>query len=492
MPGKPPATRDTARTRTRRAVAGTTKEAPPSADNGAVPGEQTTLQGSLRSLQQENRTLRLLVAIHDRLGSLVLEGEETESITRVLSQLVNRPVLLLDQMLRPTPLEDDDDGSAATPSRAESSWNPTPAYVGRVLQTIAGEQRALRLPPLPAWGVPHGCVLAPVVVGASTSGYVAILEPERAGEGDSGDDIDLLAAQHAARVYALALMRERIATEVSTALSEELLEGLLLGQISNEQAAWERSRQLGYDGARGYRALVLVPDDGGLDSRSELADRGWAAARRGRFLESLAHLVKERTPLAIMSTRQDELVVLMPDDGTPTPADLAHSILLYVASLYPDRLLTIGLGGVCKGPLEISRTYAQAHKAAEVAMRFGKRGQVLSFESLGLYRLLFQVGDRTELRAYVDQVLGNLIEYDRKHRTELIHTLATYLANNNSLQATARQLFVHVNTAAYRIQRIQVISGLDLSRTDDCLLVRAALMILEDSEANAGRAEHRA
>jgi purine catabolism regulator len=119
-------------------------------------------------------------------------------------------------------------------------------------------------------------------------------------------------------------------------------------------------------------------------------------------------------------------------------------------------------------------------------MRFGKRGQVLTFESLGLYRLLFQVADRSELRAYVDQVLGSLIEYDRKHRTELIHTLATYLENNNSLQATARQLYVHVNTAAYRIQRIQVITGLDLSRTDDCLLVRAALMILEDSEANAG------
>src|SRR6185436_9821361 len=106
------------------------------------------------------------------------------------------------------------------------------------------------------WGVTHGCVLAPVVVGTSTPAYLAILEPER-GQGDSSEDIDLLAAQHAARVYALALMRERIASEVSTALSEELLEGLLLGQISNEQAARERSRQLGYDESRTYRTLVL-------------------------------------------------------------------------------------------------------------------------------------------------------------------------------------------------------------------------------------------
>jgi sugar diacid utilization regulator len=484
MPGKTQTRRGVTRPRQKSSSEPKRENASQIDGNGATTPDPAMLQGSLRSLQQENRSLRLLVAIHDRLGSLVLEGAETDSITRVLTQLVNRPVLLLDPMLRPVVSGGDSEGRhGASKGTADASWNPTPAYVARVLQTIAGEQRALRLPPLPAWGVPHGCVLAPVVVGASTSGYVAILEPERAGNGDSGDDIDLLAAQHAARVYALALMRERIANEVSTALSEELLEGLLLGQISNEQAAWERSRQLGYDGAHTYRALVLVPDDGGLDGRSDLADRGWVAARRGRFLESLAHMVKERSPLVIMSTRQDELVVLMPDDIAPSPADLANSVLLYVASLYPDRTLTIGVGGACTTPMEISRTYAQARKAAEVAMRFGKRGQVLTFESLGLYRLLFQVGDRAELRAYVDQVLGSLIEYDRKHRTELIHTLATYLANNNSLQATARQLYVHVNTAAYRIQRIQVITGLDLSRTDDCLLVRAALMILEDSEA---------
>jgi DNA-binding PucR family transcriptional regulator len=317
--------------------------------------------------------------------------------------------------------------------------------------------------------------------------YLAILEPERGSDGDPTEDIDLLAAQHAARVYALALMRERITSEVSTALSEELLEGLLLGQIANEQAARERSRQLGYDESRTYRTLVLVPDDGIEGRQDGVADQVWAVARRGRFLSSLAHLVRERAPQAIMATRQDELVLVAPDDATPSASDLASSVLLYVSSLYPDRVLTVGVGGMCRNALEISRSYAQARKAAEVALRFGKRGQVLSFESLGLYRLLFQVADRSELRAYVDQILGSLIEYDRKHKTELIHTLRTYLANNNSLQATARQLFVHVNTAAYRIQRIQVITGLDLSRTDDCLLVRAALMILEDAEATGAR-----
>jgi DNA-binding PucR family transcriptional regulator len=38
---------------------------------------------------------------------------------------------------------------------------------------------------------------------------------------------------------------------------------------------------------------------------------------------------------------------------------------------------------------------------------------------------------------------------------------------------------VHVNTATYRIHRIQSITKLDLAQAEDCLLARVALMVLE-------------
>ena len=148
--------------------------------------------------------------------------------------------------------------------------------------------------------------------------------------------------------------------------------------------------------------------------------------------------------------------------------------------MYPEWPLTVGIGGVCHTPREISKSYAQARRAAEVALRFGRKGEVVNFDDLGLYRLIFQIEDRAELRAFVEQVLGPLLEYDRKHRTDFVRTIRAYLANNNSLQSTAKELFVHVNTAAYRIQRIQSITGLELAKTEDCLLARVALMILED------------
>ncbi|HEX5370651.1 MAG TPA: helix-turn-helix domain-containing protein, partial [Dehalococcoidia bacterium] len=287
---------------------------------------------------------------------------------------------------------------------------------------------------------------------------------------------------HAASVYALALMRERLTAEVTTELRDELLEGLLDGQVTDEQATRERARRLGYDDTQVYQVLTLLLDEVSERDQAYAAD-GWSTGWRRRVLDSVAQMVRERASHAIVTRRREELVVLLPEGSEPSSAELGKAVTLYVASMYPEWPLTVGIGGECKAPREIARSYAQARRAAEVARRFGRRGEVVTFDDLGFYRLLFQITDRGELRAFVEQVLGPLLAYDRKHRTDFVQTIASYLSNNNSLQSTAKELYVHVNTAAYRLQRIQSITGLDLSKTEDCLLARVALMILEDEGA---------
>ena len=148
--------------------------------------------------------------------------------------------------------------------------------------------------------------------------------------------------------------------------------------------------------------------------------------------------------------------------------------------MYPEWPLTVGIGGICHTPRDIRKQLRPGPPRRRGGPALRPRGEVVSFDDLGLYRLIFQIEDRNELRAFVEQVLGPLLEYDRKHRTDFVRTIRAYLSNNNSLQSTAKELFVHVNTAAYRIQRIQSITGLELAKTEDCLLARVALMILED------------
>lgn len=73
------------------------------------------------------------------------------------------------------------------------------------------------------------------------------------------------------------------------------------------------------------------------------------------------------------------------------------------------------------------------------------------------------------------RLLGPMAAGDR---TELAHTLQTLLENNLDRAATSAALHVHRNTLAYRMRRIQELSGLDLSRPRD---VACAYMALADA-----------
>lgn len=446
--------------------------------NGAsVTDELDRLRGSMRTLQAQNATLRQLVAIHDRLGALVLLGADIATISAVLAELIGRRVLLLDGHLQASAM--------AVPSElsAPFRWAPAPAYVSGVLATLAGERRPLRIPPMANWGVEAVCVLAPVSVGDAILGYLAILEEH---EQAPSEDVDLQVVQHAATVYALAMMRERMASEVAHQLRDELFEGLLHGRAQDEQVALERAVRLGYDPGRRYRVLLLVADDPA--TRGTPGDqRPESLTRRRHLLEGLAEIFKRRAPGSIGMARRDDLVVLVPEpdggNGHPrrasAPADLGRIAVQQAQALVPNWQVTVGLGDVCQAATEIARSHEQARRAVDTARRFGRRGDVVTFEELGLYRLLFHVKDPSELRGFVDQVLGALLAYDQRHQAHLVLTLSTFLAHNGNLQATARELSLHVNSVAYRLQRIQSIALLNLEQAEDRLLAQVALKILD-------------
>jgi PucR family transcriptional regulator, purine catabolism regulatory protein len=422
-----------------------------------------TLQATISALHAQNVVLRQLVSIHDRLGGLVLQGADVASVTRMLSELVGRRVLLLDALLQVV---------AMAPSSDNFRWAPSQGYVRALLATLARERRPLRVPPMLDSGVDDaGCVLAPVAVGDAIFGYLAILAPAEDGSGPT-DDLDLQIVQHAANVYALSMMRERMAADVARQLKDELFEGLLLGRTQDERVARERAMRLGYRSEVTYRVLVVV-----AESLEALGDeRPETIAQRRRLLETLAELGERRSDEAFATVRDEELVVLLPESDDAR--DLGRAAVQQAASLVPDWRVRVGVGGPSASASAIARSYAQARRALETAQRFGSQGDVVVFEDLGVYRLLFHVSDPTELRGFTDQVLGELLEYDQRHNADFVRTLAAFLDHNGNLQATARELNLHVNSVAYRMQRIRAIAGLDFDHSEDRLLAQVALKIL--------------
>ncbi len=79
-------------------------------------------------------------------------------------------------------------------------------------------------------------------------------------------------------------------------------------------------------------------------------------------------------------------------------------------------------------------------------------------------------------RAFSSRVLGPLARGGSASHRMLLETLEVFLAQHGSWARTAEKLRLHVNTVHYRIQRIEMLTGRDLSRLDHKLDLRAALL----------------
>jgi hypothetical protein len=95
----------------------------------------------------------------------------------------------------------------------------------------------------------------------------------------------------------------------------------------------------------------------------------------------------------------------------------------------------------------------------------------------GLYRLSdlslhFQLTRPGPARDVLSALLSPLDSYP-----ELVHTLATHLANDTDRRRTASELHVHANTVDYRLKRIHQITGCDPFTVTGLWRLRSALIV---------------
>lgn len=82
-------------------------------------------------------------------------------------------------------------------------------------------------------------------------------------------------------------------------------------------------------------------------------------------------------------------------------------------------------------------------------------------------------GDPLARTTLIDRIYRPL----RDHPGELLGTLWAYLDNGRSLEATARELFIHPNTVRYRLKRTSELIGRDVTATREALVLHAALIL---------------
>jgi DNA-binding PucR family transcriptional regulator len=116
----------------------------------------------------------------------------------------------------------------------------------------------------------------------------------------------------------------------------------------------------------------------------------------------------------------------------------------------------------------------QVVPAALAALKLAReRGAPVGHQELTTFQALLEQQPPDWLIPFAEKLILPLLEHDKQHGTALLETLRAFLDNDGSINATARQLFLHANSLRHRLRRIHELTGAHPQAFDD----RVALAI---------------
>ncbi|RYF48800.1 MAG: diguanylate phosphodiesterase, partial [Comamonadaceae bacterium] len=136
---------------------------------------------------------------------------------------------------------------------------------------------------------------------------------------------------------------------------------------------------------------------------------------------------------------------------------------------------------VCVTPVavtaELRRPFTLASRCTKILRNVGVSDKPTSTTHLGVYATLFDPDRGDDLRAFLTDTLGALLDYDRRRNTDLVTTLAAYFDNSTNLTRTSKALHVHMNTLVKRLDRIAALIGEDWQQPDNALPLQLAVRL---------------
>ncbi|MEK6278320.1 MAG: helix-turn-helix domain-containing protein [Actinomycetota bacterium] len=287
----------------------------------------------------------------------------------------------------------------------------------------------------------------PVFAGEAEIGAVKVFASENGAGPDGKLPVD---REEVARTAALAAVAEVAVTEardeVEHDLRASLIEDLREGSVEGAEVA-RRAARLGCDTSRGALALVA-------EIRSH-KPRGAAALIETEWTGSVAEAIDDRLYAILPARGGDDAPERATEQGRKLVARLRSHGPTAVSSFYPD-------------PAELHQAVREAELVLGVVRRDDRLAeQIEAGAGDGVYRLLFRalISDPDEVRSFYEDTVAPVVEYDREYRSELLGTLEAYLANDCNMNATARAIFAHRHTVAYRLLFRALISDPDEVRS---------------------------
>lgn len=112
---------------------------------------------------------------------------------------------------------------------------------------------------------------------------------------------------------------------------------------------------------------------------------------------------------------------------------------------------------------EIHIYYMQAMKALSIGERMDPNVRIYAYCEVSFFDLIDTAFQKNNWKAFCDEKLLFLQQFDKKHNSNYLSTLECYIKNEKSQKDTCNEMFIHRNSLSYRLKKIKELTGWDLN-----------------------------
>lgn len=398
-------------------------------------------------VDRQHAWLRRSEEVHHLFTRIVLGGSDLPNLCRVIEGLLERPTMVADRWG-----ETSDGGQGSLASVAPAGWEETAVRV-----PIAAERR------------PLGTLL--VAAGPTP------MSP-----------LDTQIAAHASTAAALILLLERASADGEARGQAEFVAAVLTAPGLSPKELERRATALGIDPSQAFAVAHLSFSSTRNVSEVDLSETGrWALQRA----------IDGRRIAALQAWDRADVTIVVPlgvPPATSRPRLLLDHVMDNVRRQSPHTRVTVGIGRVAASLVSVRESYREAVTANRLGSALNGPGSTTDYEDLGAYPALYEAlhtdGSRPAFAELQERYLGAATRYEEEAGLPLLETLATFFAERGNVSATARTLRINRQSLLYRLEKFELLSGVDLSAPVDRfaleLAVRCWRMNLGQLDAIAG------
>ena len=423
-----------------------------------------TLYGAL--VDRQTTILKRSIDAHDRLMKVALDSGGIPAICDTLYQISQNPVFIVGA-----------NGKVLWKSPLNIAVRLEDALISRLKKGQGFFSNLMAKGHLHLDDNKLDIVQYPIHIAGKWHGTIIIVELNR-----ELQEIDYIAMEQASTVAALTLINEIALSEVEHKYKNEFLFDWFNGKISSEIELIQRGGLVGYE--LRYSFILVIVD---IDTYQELwRDDAKSKSNiqyvQGQLRNAIESVAKGFCNYFIVGERGGRFVLLLKaehDSGYSENMELGKKVACQIRDIFVKQTkhsCSAGIGRYRPFISDIHLCYEEAAKALSVQQYLNRPAKVLSFDDLGVFRLL-SGGNMEEAAHIIQEKYLPLVQHDRKANSQLTQTLRAYFKCNGNVSQVSKLLYTHYNTVLYRLGRIQEITGMKLENSEDRFNLQLAIKL---------------